>query len=169
MKNILKFLLAAFGIVLVDQISKGYIIYMLTGKIPVFENAWQLLPYPYHISAVTDFFNLVFTWNPGTSFSLFRMLGQNAQIVLIILTGFVIGFLIHYFSFRSKSFEKWPLLLIIGGAIGNLIDRIRFGAVVDFLDFHAFGWHWPAFNFADICIVVGVGLYIITIFKKREK
>ncbi len=97
------------------------------------------------------------------------MLGQSAPIVIIVLTAAIIGFLIHYMAYRSKSFEKVPLLLIIGGAIGNLIDRCRFGAVIDFLDFHAFGWHWPAFNFADICIVVGVGLYLIKIFIQRKK
>jgi signal peptidase II len=61
-----------------------------------------------------------------------------------------------------------PLALIIGGAFGNLIDRIRFGAVIDFLDLHVGGWHWPAFNVADMFIVIGVGLYIINmIFRKK--
>ncbi len=168
MKKIYKLLSVIFGVMLIDQISKGYIIYMLTGRVPLAEDAWSLLPYPYLITEVTGFFNLVFTWNPGTSFSLFRALGQGAPLVIILLTGAIIGFLAHYLFVSAKSNEKLPIALILGGAIGNLIDRCRFGAVVDFLDFHAFGWHWPAFNIADICIVVGVGLYIINIFRKRK-
>ena len=61
------------------------------------------------------------------------------------------------------------IILIISGAIGNLIDRIRFGAVVDFLDFHIGGYHWPSFNVADICIVVGVGLYLLNWYIARRK
>ena len=61
------------------------------------------------------------------------------------------------------------MALIAGGAIGNLIDRIRFCAVVDFLDFHVGGYHWPAFNVADICIVIGVGLYILNLYLARRK
>jgi signal peptidase II len=57
--------------------------------------------------------------------------------------------------------------LIVGGAIGNIIDRYRFGAVFDFLDFHAFGWHWPAFNVADSAIVIGVGLLLLDGFRTR--
>ena len=70
---------------------------------------------------------------------------------------------------NAKSYERVPLALIAGGAIGNLIDRIRFGAVVDFLDFHIGGWHWPAFNIADICITVGVGLYLLNWYMARRK
>ena len=69
---------------------------------------------------------------------------------------------------RASTYEKLPLAFIIGGALGNLVDRIRFGAVIDFLDFHIGEWHWPAFNVADIFIVIGVGLYIISmIFRKK--
>ena len=59
--------------------------------------------------------------------------------------------------------------MIAGGALGNLIDRIRFGAVVDFLDFHIGGWHWPAFNVADIFITVGIGLYLLSWYMARRK
>ena len=62
---------------------------------------------------------------------------------------------------RAENAERMPLALICGGAFGNLIDRIRFGAVIDFLDFHVGAWHYPSFNVADICICVGVGLYAL--------
>jgi signal peptidase II len=61
------------------------------------------------------------------------------------------------------------LALIVGGALGNLIDRVRFGAVIDFLDFHVGGWHWPAFNIADICIATGVGLYLLNWLINRKR
>ena len=61
------------------------------------------------------------------------------------------------------------LALILGGALGNLIDRLRFGQVVDFLDFHAFGWHWPAFNVADSAITVGAGLLILEGFFREKR
>ena len=70
---------------------------------------------------------------------------------------------------RARGYERVPLALVAGGAIGNLIDRIRFGAVVDFLDFHIGGYHWPAFNIADMCIVIGVGLYLLNWYIARRK
>ena len=74
----------------------------------------------------------------------------------------------HYLFCRARSYERFPLALIVGGALGNLLDRVRFGAVIDFLDFHIGGWHWPAFNVADICIVVGVGLYLLNMYMARR-
>jgi signal peptidase II len=169
MKNIIKISSVMFGAVLLDQVTKGALIYLLTGMVPVSDRAWELIPVPYMMSQVTNFFNIVFTWNPGTSFSLFRSLGESAPLVIIILTGIVIGFLGHYLFKRAGSHEKWPVALIVGGALGNLIDRVRFGAVIDFLDFHVGGWHWPAFNVADTCIAVGVGLYVLNWLINRKK
>lgn len=70
---------------------------------------------------------------------------------------------------RAAANERTALALILGGALGNLIDRIRFGAVVDFLDFHLASLHWPAFNVADVCICLGVGLYILNWFIARRR
>ena len=161
MKKLFKYLLILLCIVLLDQATKGVLINLITGRVPLAAPAWELIPVPYLMAHVTDFFNVVFTWNPGTSFSLFRALGESAPMIIIVLTSFVIGFLSYYMFCRAVSYERWPLAFIIGGALGNLIDRIRFGAVVDFLDFHIGGAHWPAFNVADIFICVGVGLYIL--------
>ncbi|MDE5615385.1 MAG: signal peptidase II [Alphaproteobacteria bacterium] len=164
MKNIFKMLAVIVGAVILDQVSKGFLIYLITGDIPLAGPAWEIVPVPYLMAHVTDFFNIVFTWNPGASFSLFRGLGEIAPLLIIIATGVIIGFIGYYAIRRAAASERLPLALILGGAIGNLIDRIRFGAVVDFLDFHIGTIHWPAFNVADICICIGVALYILNWF-----
>jgi signal peptidase II len=169
MKKILILLSIIFGVIFFDQISKGIFLYLITGGVPLSGDAWSVVPVPYLMANVTDFFNFVFTWNPGTSFSLFRALGESAPIIIVIATSGIIGFILYYLFKRAQRYELVPLALIAGGAIGNLIDRIRFGAVIDFLDFHIGGYHWPAFNVADICIVVGVGLYILNLYLARRK
>jgi signal peptidase II len=169
MKSICKICMVILSAVVLDQIAKGALIYVLTGAVPIYGRAWDIIPFPYMMSQVTNFFNLVFTWNPGTSFSLFRSLGEAAPLVIIALTGAVIGFLGYYLFRRATAGEKLPLALIVGGALGNLIDRVRFGAVIDFLDFHVGGWHWPAFNLADICIATGVGLYLLNWLMNRKR
>ena len=169
MKKIFKFLLIIFAIVLFDQLTKGILVKLITGGVPLSGAAWEIIPVPYLMAHVTNFFNVVFTWNPGTSFSLFRALGESAPIVIVMITAFVIGFLLFYAFVRAAKYERVPLAFIIGGALGNLIDRIRFGAVIDFLDFHIGGAHWPAFNVADIFICVGVGLYTLNWWLARRK
>ncbi|MCL2538409.1 MAG: signal peptidase II [Alphaproteobacteria bacterium] len=171
MRKYLSAISIVFGVILIDQLAKGYLLHLVThGQVPLFGRAFDIVPHAYIMTRVTSFFNIVFTWNPGTSFSLFRTLGESAPIVLIVITGIIIGALGHYlFARADKKYERVALSLIIGGAIGNLIDRIRFGAVVDFLDFHAFGWHWPAFNFADVFISIGVAVLVAGwLFNKRK-
>lgn len=169
MKKIFKILSIIIGVIALDLVTKGILLYMITGYIPVVGAAWNLVPNPYLMAYVTGFFNIVFTWNFGTAFSLFNSMGEYAPITLVIMTGFLIGMILYYLFARAKKYEIVPLALIAGGAIGNLIDRIRFGAVVDFLDFHIGGYHWPAFNVADICIVFGVGLYILNWYMARQR
>lgn len=169
MKKLTLILSILFGIVFLDQLSKGILLYLITGTFPITGAAWDVVPVPYLMAHVFDFFNIVFTWNPGTSFSLFRAMGESAPIILIVATGLITGFILFYLFRRAKSYEVVPLAMIAGGAIGNLIDRVRFGAVIDFLDFHIGGWHWPAFNVADICIVTGVGLYLLGMYIARRK
>ena len=161
MKKNFKYLLVILAIILFDQLSKGTLVHLITGRVPVAAPAWELIPVPYLMAHVTNFFNVVFTWNPGTSFSLFRALGESAPFVIVFATAFVIGLILYYTFRRADTYERLPLAFIAGGALGNLIDRVRFGAVVDFLDFHIGGAHWPAFNVADVFICVGVGLYIL--------
>ena len=168
MKKFLKYLSIILGVILLDQITKSIMLYLITGTVPLSGPAWSVVGYPYLMSRVTDWFNIVFTWNPGASFSLLRSLGEGAPWVIVGATGVIVALLIWYLFRRAGTYEKLPLAFIIGGALGNLIDRIRFGAVIDFLDLHAWDWHWPAFNVADMFIVFGVGLYIINlVFRKK--
>ena len=171
MTNYKKIIAIITGAVILDQITKGYMLWWASrGQIPLMGDAWELVRHPYIMERVTSFFNLVFTWNPGMSFSIGRGLGMYNQLFIIALTGVIIGWLIHFlFSRSSAAYEKLPLALIVGGALGNFIDRLRFGAVIDFLDFHAFGIHWPAFNVADIFIVTGAMLYVVVYFINRRK
>jgi signal peptidase II len=169
MKKFLSVISIIIGVIFLDQISKGILLYLITGGLPLYGDAWSVVPVPYLMAHVFDWFNIVFTWNPGASFSLFRTLGEAAPLIMIIVTGAVILAIMYYLFARSHGYERLPLALIVGGALGNLIDRIRFGAVIDFLDFHIGALRWPAFNIADICIVVGVGLYLLSVYIARQK
>ena len=169
MNRISKILFGIFGIILLDQIAKGVLLFLITGSAFVSGAAWSVVPVPYLMAHVTNFFNIVFTWNPGTAFSLFRTVGDGAPIIMIVATGIIIAFLLYWLLRRAKSYEVAPLILISGGALGNLIDRIRFGAVIDFLDFHIGAIHWPAFNIADTFITIGVCLYILNWWLARRK
>lgn len=160
-KNILLCIAIIVAVVALDVVTKGALLYLITGNVPMAGAAWDIVPVPYLMAHVTDWFNIVFTWNPGASFSMLRTVGEGAPLLIVLATGFIIGFIGYYLFARAEKYERVPLALIVGGALGNLIDRVRFGAVVDFLDFHIGGAHWPAFNVADICICVGVALYIL--------
>jgi len=163
MKNLL---LIGIQIIALDQITKGILLYMLSGGFYLYGNYMDVVPYPWLITRVTSWFNIVFTWNPGTAFSLFREMGS---LFLIAVTSVIIGFLGHCLLYRATNrMEKLALTMIIAGAIGNLTDRIRFGAVADFIDWHAFGYHWPAFNIADISITLGVMVYILYFLRERK-
>lgn len=164
-----KYIAIIIAVIFADLVTKGFLLYLITGGVPLYGPAWTVVPVPYLMAHVCDVFNIVFTWNPGASFSLFRALGDAAPIVIIIATSIIIGCIGYYVFARARDYERVPLALIVGGAVGNLIDRVRFGAVVDFLDFHIGGAHWPAFNVADICIVLGVGLYLLNMYLARRR
>lgn len=168
-KNILLCIAIIVAVVALDAVTKGALLYLITGNVPMAGAAWDIVPVPYLMAHVTDWFNIVFTWNPGASFSMLRTVGEGAPLLIVLATGFIIGFIGYYLFARAEKYERVPLALIVGGALGNLIDRVRFGAVVDFLDFHIGGAHWPAFNVADICICVGVALYILNWIIARRR
>ncbi len=169
MKKFLKYAAIIIAIILLDQVSKDFLLYLITGRVPAFGAALTLVPVSYLMAQVCDVFNVVFTWNFGASFSMLSDMGEAAPIIMIIGTGLVVGFILHYMWRRAAKYEMLPLTLIAGGAIGNLIDRVRFGAVIDFLDFHLGGYHWPAFNVADICICTGVALYVLNWILARRR
>lgn len=116
---------------------------------------------PPRVIEIMSNFNLVLAWNRGVSFGLFN---QDSAYGPHILTGVAVVIVIGLAIWLWKSTSHWAAIalgLVIGGAIGNVIDRIQYGAVVDFLDVHAFGYHWPAFNVADSAICVGAGMLIL--------
>lgn len=109
---------------------------------------------------VTSYFDLVLICNPGISFGLFNSAGINALIFTVVAAGIVVALLFWLGRARTVPLAV-GLGLVIGGATGNVIDRLRFGAVVDFLYFHAGSWYWPAFNIADAAICLGVGIMLL--------
>lgn len=119
---------------------------------------------------VTGFFNLVLAFNKGAAFSMFAdAAGWQGPLLIAfaLIAAVVVGVLLLRSSGRGIYYAG--LALILGGALGNVLDRLRLGHVVDFLDFHAFGWHWPAFNVADSAICVGAALLIVDGFLRDGK
>jgi signal peptidase II len=118
---------------------------------------------------VTSFFNIILVWNRGISFGL---LSSHNPFGKWILCGLSLAFAIILLVWIGKALTKLSALafgLILGGAVGNLVDRVRFGAVADFVDFHVYGYHWYTFNIADCAIVAGVGLIILEQGKEYGK
>ena len=113
------------------------------------------------VTVIDGFFRLVIVWNRGVSFGL---LGGDQALPPWVLSGVAIAVCVGLFLWLRRTdrpLTGWGIGLVMGGAIGNVIDRARWGAVFDFADFHIGHWHWPAFNVADAAIVVGVGLMLI--------
>ena len=115
---------------------------------------------PPRVIPVTSFFNLVLTWNNGISFGLFNNGSNLNALILSLLAIAIVIFLIMWLRKSETKRVAIGLGLIIGGAIGNIIDRGLHGAVVDFLDFHINLYHWPAFNIADSCITIGAMILV---------
>jgi signal peptidase II len=116
-----------------------------------------------HLVPVTSFFDFVLTCNRGISFGFFNQPGQPGLgflIFAVFATVVVVALAVWLYRVRS-AFLAVAIGLIIGGAIGNVIDRLRLGGVVDFLYFHAGAWYWPAFNFADSAICLGVAAMLL--------
>jgi signal peptidase II len=118
---------------------------------------------------VTGFFNLVLVFNRGAAFS-FLADASGWQTGLFAAIAILAALIVSVLIVRSPERRLLciGLALILGGALGNLVDRLLYGHVVDFVDLHAFGWHWPAFNVADSGITVGAGLVILEGFLHRE-
>ncbi len=110
---------------------------------------------------VTGFFNVVFYLNPGAAFGMLASSGWQAQALLAIGVLAIIVLSAMLFRTRSDRSMAAGLSAILGGAAGNVIDRLRHGAVVDWLDFHVSGWHWPAFNLADAALTFGAATLIL--------
>tara|TARA_B100000378_G_scaffold219650_1_gene182980 strand:- start:777 stop:1232 length:456 start_codon:yes stop_codon:yes gene_type:complete len=114
--------------------------------------------------SLTFFLDLTHIHNFGISFGLFS--GLISPWLLIILGLLVVGFIFYLMKSASDMFEEWSLLIIISGALSNIIDRIFNGYVIDFIYFHYKDFFWPAFNFADIYITIGIIMIVINILRK---
>jgi signal peptidase II len=119
---------------------------------------------------LTEFLNLVLVFNKGAAFS-FLADAPGWQTPVLVGFALVAALIVSVLLLRSPQRRLFcaGLALILGGAVGNVIDRLRFGHVVDFVDLHAGGWHWPAFNVADSAITVGAALLILDGFMHHER
>lgn len=145
---------AAAAIVLADQLAKWAALSLLRAGEPV---------------AVTGFFNLALVFNRGAAFS-FLADAPGWQQPFFIAVALGAAAIVSWMLWRNPARRLLcaGLALILGGALGNLWDRVAYGHVVDFLDFHAVGWHWPAFNIADSAISVGAAILIAESFLRKE-
>ena len=142
-------LAAAVVVAVLDQLSKAAVLGFFAGR-----------AFGAH-ERITPFFNLVLTYNRGMSFGLFNNgAGVNALLFSLVAAS-IVAVLVYWLSRVDSPFLAVAIGLVIGGAIGNVIDRVRFGAVVDFLDFYLGSWHWPAFNLADSAICIGVAAMLL--------
>jgi signal peptidase II len=142
-----------FGLVVIDQCTKWIML--------------ELIFSPPRVITILPFLNFSPVFNTGISFGIF---GNSGTIGLAILTMFAVavGVLLPYISRLWLPLGRWGAIMMAGGAIGNAVDRVRLGKVVDFIDVHAAGWHWPAFNIADSVIVIGVGFIFYSSWRQGK-
>ena len=145
-------------IVALDQLTKSYIA--------------QSMYLHQSIPIIPGYFNLTYIRNPGAAFGILASSSSGFRMIFFVVTSlFALGLLATIFH-RLHPEDWWGQLTvtsIFSGAIGNLIDRLQFGEVIDFLDFHVSGYHWPAFNVADTAISLGViSLFLLFAFEKRR-
>ncbi|MBW7910016.1 MAG: signal peptidase II [Alphaproteobacteria bacterium] len=174
------------AIIFADQYTKWLVLETMLragGDTPAFQD-WFMTRQPleffidqrevYQSREITGFLNFVMVWNTGISFGLFS---DNADmeksrmlaLVFIALSLTVALALIVWLAVARSRLLAAALSLIVGGAIANVIDRVRFGAVADFVDVHAAGFHWPAFNLADSCIAIGALFLVIDTLTSKDK
>ena len=139
--------IAALGILILDQASKWWVL--------------EVFDLPAKVSVpVLPMLNLTMVWNRGITFGL---LSSDSTLAATLLAALALGVVVALGLWLRRA-ERLPVALALGavsgGAVGNVIDRLRFGAVFDFIDFYVGDWHWPAFNLADSAIFVGVVLLL---------
>jgi len=145
----------AAAVMVLDQIGKWWIL--------------DIVMQPPRVIPLTPFFNLVLGWNRGISFGFLDSGGWLSEWFLPLAAVGISAALTVWLYRVDHLRAAIAIGLIIGGAMGNLVDRVRFGAVADFLDFHAWGYHWPAFNLADSAITVGAVVLILDSLFEQEK
>lgn len=156
MSRYLSLLLAAL-VVVADQLSKSWVVgFFESSGVPQ--------------RPITPFFNLVLAWNRGVSFGLFNRDSSWNVVAFSLLAAAIVVTLLVWLWRGPSPLVAAGIGMVIGGAVGNVIDRLRLGAVTDFLDFYWGDWHFPAFNLADSSITVGVSLLVLDgLLGRREK
>jgi signal peptidase II len=146
----------AFIVILLDQLSKITVV-------KLFELGED--------KVVTSFFNLTLAYNRGAAFSFLSNQGGWQRYFFTAIGIAAVGFIVYLLRrYAGQRMFCWALALIMGGAIGNVIDRLVYGHVIDFLDFHLAGWgHFPAFNIADTAITIGAMLFIFDELRRVNK
>jgi signal peptidase II len=150
------FSVVAALVVLCDQITKALVL----AKMPLFKS----------ITIIPGFFSLTHVHNPGGAFGFLAQNGSPLRHWIFLGAALLALGLILYFHHQTPKtypYLRLGLSLIFGGAIGNVIDRLRFGEVVDFLDFYVSNFHWPTFNVADSAVTVGVGIFLVHIIFRK--
>ncbi len=145
------------GVVLVDQVTKA----MLLQSLPTMGSVIAVIP---------GFFDIVHVRNPGGAFGMFAGKSPALRAFFFLAISGIAAVLMTVFYIQVPQRFRWlraGLALVIGGAVGNLIDRIRFGEVIDFIDLYVGQWHWPAFNVADSAITVGMGIVVLHVLTNR--
>ncbi len=152
------FLIFCFGVLALDQWTK----YIIVQKLLLYQR----------VEVIHGFFNIVHVRNTGGAFGIFGgERGGIGSILFVVVSLIAIGVIVFLFV-KTRENEKTLALsfsLILSGALGNLVDRLHYGEVIDFLDFHLSTYHWPAFNVADSAICVGIGLMALEILKRDHK
>ena len=149
-----RWLLLAAGVIAADFASKQWILSAFA---------------PHESVEVLPFFNLVLVFNSGAAFSFLAQAGGWQKWFFVALALVISAWIaVMLRRHADDALQSAALAFVMGGALGNVIDRLRFGAVVDFLDVHIAGWHWPAFNLADSAITVGVALLVLHAFIHKE-
>jgi signal peptidase II len=143
-------------VVILDQLTKYFIV--------------KHVPLHTTVPVLQGLFDIIHIKNPGGAFGLLANLSPGMRtFVFLFISSLAVG-LILYFYIKTPLTQTWlavAFALIFGGAIGNLVDRIRFGVVTDFLDFYIGNYHWPAFNIADSAISIGIGIFIYHLLFKK--
>ncbi len=148
-------IIIAASVLILDQLTKLYIV----SRFSLYES----------VTILENFFHITYIMNPGAAFGIFAGRAASFRIPFFLTLSVVasVGIILFYSAIEDRLVEV-ALSLILGGALGNMIDRARLGEVIDFIDVHWYNNHWPAFNVADSAITIGVGLLLLDMFLKEK-
>ncbi len=155
--KVLRLLMVVLPIVILDQTTKALVVRML--------HPFEVVP------VIPGFFNITLAYNQGGAFSLAAESATWVRALLFFGLSVAAACLVLYLYVKTPARERWfsfALLLVLAGAFGNLTDRFRLGAVVDFIQLYAGTWYWPSFNVADSAVSTGVGILVVLFLLKKD-